>query len=111
MIRYGVAIMIITLLLVAAFFFQPANLLASQPVDVVIPPGAKAAQIQAILQQHEVVRSGNGFIIAAREPLVGIVKKIGNGEVKSVITGEVSVTFPEGASIYKMVEILRKSGY
>jgi UPF0755 protein len=90
-----------------------------------IPAGATANSVCQILVEKEILQHGSSFTIMARllgisrniqageykfspsEPLGSILYKLRSGKVISSSSRQVKITFPEGASIYKMGEILR----
>jgi UPF0755 protein len=121
------------------FFFLIISILlliqSSNPFDhslypVVIPRGATAKDIQRLLEAAKVLRpGGSGFALIARvtgvagkaqagqyvfspsDNLFTILLKLRKGEVVQIQAARVKVTFPEGLSIYKMGEVLRKNGF
>ncbi|MFC1540612.1 endolytic transglycosylase MltG [Candidatus Margulisiibacteriota bacterium] len=116
------------LLVVLAGLFQCANLFDRTEVDVTVPMGISTFRIQAILEEHKVIRRNSGFAIIARalgygkhfqagkyrfapsDPLLKVLIKLKAGDVYVPLPPRIWVTFPEGASIYVMGEILKKNG-
>jgi UPF0755 protein len=94
----------------------------------VIPKGASTRTIQKILEEKGVLRQRSSFAFAARllqvskgiqageyalspsDSLYTILQKLKAGEVFQPEMVRKMVTFPEGMSIYKMGEVLRKNG-
>ncbi len=106
---------------------QSANLFDQSVSKVIIPKGASSYTVQRILEREEILRQDSSFVWAARmlgvskhiqagkyafspsETLFGILLRLKKGEV--IPAKQARVTFPEGASIYKMGETLEKAGF
>ena len=116
------------MVLFVASLFQSANPFDKSEYLIVIPKGASTRTIQTILEENEIIKPYSSFAFAARilgvakhiqagkykfspsEPLIGILIKLKEGDVHVPLPKRVWVTFPEGTSIYKMGEILKKEG-
>jgi UPF0755 protein len=121
-------IIVVCLVLFAASLFQSANPFDRSEVLLLISEGASTHTIQSILENAEILRRDSSFTFFARllgyskhfqagkymfspsDTLIGILFKLKNGEVHVPLPPRVWVTFPEGSSIYKMGEILKKHG-
>ncbi len=126
--RYVIWFTIICSVLFAAVLLQSANPFDRSSQLIVIPEGVSGTAVQTILEKNEILRPNSGFALIARvlgiskhiqagkykfsssEPLIGILLKLKNGDVYVPLPKRVWVTFPEGTSIYKMGEILKKAG-
>lgn len=122
-------ILTIAALLILGFvlLLQPANPFDRQAKLVTIPPGSSAKQIKLILAQKELLPPRSSFLFLLRglrlqdkikagdyllSPsmfLPEIIIKLVNNE--TVPPKQIRVIFPEGTSIYKMGEILKKARY
>src|SRR3989339_761650 len=131
----GVRSFIVFLFLFFLILFILLLIQSSNPFDhslyhVVIPRGATEKEIEHILEEAKVLRpGGSGFVFVARitgvagkaqageyvfspsDNLFTILLKLRKGEVEQTRVARVKVTFPEGLSIYKMGEVLRKGGF
>jgi UPF0755 protein len=113
-----------------ALLIQSSNPFDHSTRNVVIPAGATAKDIQSVLEDAGILRQGgSGFALVARltgvaqraqageyvfspsDNLFTILLKLRKGEVVQTQVARVKVTFPEGFSIYKMGEVLRKNGF
>ncbi|MDD5382752.1 MAG: endolytic transglycosylase MltG [Candidatus Margulisbacteria bacterium] len=121
-----IGIVIIAGILFGASLSQSANQYDHTSYNVVIPKGASVKAIRDILEKKEILKTDSSFAFAARilglakhvqageysfspsEPLASILWKLRRGEVIQTQLKRVRITFPEGTSIYKMGEILRK---
>lgn len=120
-----IAILLLFLtLLFAAILFQAGNQYDQGRIRVVVPPGSSTYSVQQILEKNEIIKPNSSFSIVARilgmakgiqageykfspnEPLITVLWRLKKGDV--LPPEEIRVTFPEGASIYKMGEILAK---
>ncbi|OGC25004.1 hypothetical protein A2291_01650 [candidate division WOR-1 bacterium RIFOXYB2_FULL_42_35] len=115
----------ISSLLFAISLLQAANPYDSSLIEVAIAKGASTAMVQQILKDSQVIKQHSSFAFAAKvlgiskriqagkyafspsQPLIIILLKLKKGEIVS--PEQVPVTFPEGSSIYKMGEILKKN--
>jgi UPF0755 protein len=91
---------------------------------VIIPEGSSAYSVQTILEKNGVLKLNSGFALIAKtfgfskqlhagkysfspsDTFIGILLKLRSGKV--IPPHQIRVTFPEGTSIYKMGEILKK---
>jgi UPF0755 protein len=119
---------VVALVLFEAALFQSANLFDKSKVKIVVPQGVSTYSVQKILEEQEVIKPRSSFAFAARilgltkgiqageyefspsDTLFSILLKLKRGEVVVPVAKRVLVTFPEGTSIYKMGEILKKEG-
>ncbi len=110
--------------LFAASLFQSADPLDRSAYMVDIPRGISTSAVQTILEERKILRPQSNFSLAAKmlgisrsmqagkyefspsDTLLEILLKLKRGKVISPL--QVRITFPEGASIYKMGEILKK---
>ena len=122
---FGFGILVV---LFAASLFQAANPFDRSTLPIVITKGASTHRIQSILENNEILKPHSSFAFAARllgiskniqagkykfspsDPLIAVLLKLREGDVYVPLPKRVWVTFPEGTSIYKMGEILNKSG-
>lgn len=127
-IKIGLIIVGILSLFVAATLFQAADPFDRSQTLIVITKGVTTAGIQDILEENEILREGSSFGFYARlfgfskhfqagkykfspsDTLIAILLKLKNGDVYVPLPKRIWVTFPEGSSIYKMGEILKKAG-
>ncbi|MFA6170743.1 MAG: endolytic transglycosylase MltG [Candidatus Margulisiibacteriota bacterium] len=119
---------IITCLILGfVLLLQPANPFDHRERLVTIPPGSSAKQIKIILAQKELLPPRSNFLILLRG--IGLQDKIKAGDYllspsmflpeiviklvnnETVPPKQIRVVFPEGTSIYKMGEILKKARY
>ncbi|MBU0672638.1 MAG: endolytic transglycosylase MltG, partial [Candidatus Margulisbacteria bacterium] len=116
----------VIIVLFMASLFQSTNPLDQTKYKIAIPRGASTYAVQKILQQKGILKPVSSFSFAARilslsrgiqagdylfspsDNLFTILMKLKRGEV--VPSEQVEVTFPEGASIYRMGEVLKKQG-
>lgn len=126
--KYAAWFIIICLVLSAAALLQSANPFDRSSRLIVIPKGASSSDVQTILERNEILRLNSGFALIARalgfskhiqagkykfspsDPLIRILFMLKSGDVYVPLPKRVWVTFPEGTSIYKMGEILKKAG-
>ena len=119
------ALVIIFIILVALIW--PANPFDLSTTNTIIPPGATGKNVSDILRANKVLSFYSPFLVSVKifrlhnrikageyafspsDPLFKIVWKLTRGEV--VPQKEVRVTFPEGASIYRMGMILNENGF
>jgi UPF0755 protein len=124
----GIGAFLIAALLLVMLLFQSANPLSQEQISIDIPSGATTYGIQSILEDNGVLRKNSGFTFFARllgysreiqagkyrfspsNTVIGIIVKLKRGEIYIPPPEKVWVTFPEGASIYVMGEILEKKG-
>ncbi len=124
--RWAIIIGSIGLLLFAATLFQSANPLDRTSYRVAVPRGASTRAVQKLLESQGILKPSSSFSFTARllrlsrgmqageyafspaEPLWSILSKLKRGQVVEPVTRRVLITFPEGSSIYKMGEILKK---
>lgn len=117
--------LVIALLII--FLFWPRNPFDLSSVKITIPKGASAREVQTILKENRVLPHFSSFRIMIRlfgmqnrikageysfspsDPLPRIIAKLLIGE--TVPQQQIKVTFPEGASIYKMGMILKDLGF
>lgn len=125
-IRVAVIIILIIMVLFTAALFQSANSFDRTFYRIAIPRGTSTTAVQKLLESKGILKPGSGFSFAARvlrisrgmqageykfspsEPLWSILWKLKTGNVVEPEVRRVLVTFPEGTSIYKMGEILKK---
>lgn len=118
----------VLVLIGAGILLQPGDPFDRQGRLVVVDKGLSTQAVQATLEASGVVRPRSGFVIIARvlgfskhiqagkymfapsDPLISILVKLKNGDVFVPLPKRVWVTFPEGTSIYKMGELLKKAG-
>jgi UPF0755 protein len=116
----------VLLALFVASLLQSANPFDKSEIEVTIPKGISTHRIQAILEEQEILRQDSNFAIAARvlgitkhiqagkyrfspsETLIRILLRLKVGDVYVPLPPRIWVTFPEGASIYVMGEILKE---
>jgi len=124
--RWFLIICAIGLVLFLATLFQSANSLDRTYYRIAIPRGASTYTVQQILETKGILKPASSFAFAARilslsrgmqageykfspsEPLWSILWKLKRGNVVEPEMRSVLVTFPEGSSIYRMGEILKK---
>lgn len=112
-------------LLFVISLFQVANPYDSSSIEITITKGVPTKAIQEQLIKTGVLRPHSSFAFAAKilgisrhiqagkysfspsEPLIVILLNLKKGQV--VPPEQISVTFPEGSSIYKMGNILKKA--
>ena len=122
---FGFWILLVGLFLFVAFLLQSANPFDKTVYRIAVPKGISSYAIQKILEKEELIRPNSGFAYAARvlgisknikagkyefspsDPLIKVLIKLKKGDV--LPPNQIKVTFPEGASIYKMGEILKKN--
>ena len=115
------------LLLAFSVIFWPANPFDLSLNRINIPAGSSARNIQKILHENRILPSFSAFRIIIRltnahdrirageylfspsDSLIKIIWKLAAGE--TVPAEEVRVTFPEGASIYRMGMIMKDNGF
>jgi len=123
----GVRWVLIGLLVLFVIFSWPADPFNLATVDVVIPPGASAKDIQRILKSNRILPSFSSFRLLVKlfnlpnrmkageysfspsDPLFKVIWKLTEGVVAP--QRQIRVTFPEGASIYRMGMILKDNGF
>jgi UPF0755 protein len=119
-------LLIILFLFVVALFW-PANPFDLSSVEVEVPKGSSAQNIQAILKEKGILPSfscfrlmvklfgwqnklkAGGYSFSPSDSLPKILIKLLRGE--TVPPQRIKVTFPEGTSIYKMGVILKENGF
>lgn len=117
---------LVIVLIVLVALFWPANPFALSTVNVVIPPGASAGQVKKILETNRILPAYSGFRLVLRminaqnkikageyafspsDPLYEVIYKLVRGDI--VPQKQIRVTFPEGASIYRMGMIMKDKG-
>jgi len=115
------------ILLFTVSLFQSANPFNLSSCEIIIPKGASSYQVQTILEEQEILKPESTFSFAAKllglstsikaglyrfspsEPLFNILLRLKKGDV--LPAEQFKVTFPEGMSIYKMGEGLKKAGF
>ncbi|MDI6731407.1 MAG: endolytic transglycosylase MltG [Candidatus Margulisbacteria bacterium] len=120
-------VLIFGILLLAASLSQSSNPLDRTKYRIIIPEGASSRTVAQILEKEEILKPNSSFVFMAK--VLGMSKHIQAGKYEfspsdslwqiliklrrgAVIPADqIKVTFPEGASIYKMGEILRAAGY
>lgn len=125
--KWVLAILAVMLFLFVVLLFQSANPFDRSLYEVSIPKGAAAYTIQRLLEENGIIRPESSFSFAAKvlglsrqvkagryefspaNTLLTILLKLKKGEVKP--PDQLTVVFPEGASIYKMGKILEKAGF
>lgn len=113
--------------LFAASLLQSANPLDRTQYKIDIPKGASTRSIQDLLEKKGILRRKSSFKVASRilnvskniqagkyelspsDNLFTILSKLKRGEVFQPEAVRKMMTFPEGMSIYKMGEVLRKN--
>jgi UPF0755 protein len=124
--RFGFWLLAFCLLLFMAALFQAANPFDRNRHLISIPKGASTRTVQLILEENKILPKASSFSFAAKllglskniqagkyglspaDPLFMILFKLRRGEVIEPAVRRVKITFPEGTSIYKMAQILRK---
>jgi UPF0755 protein len=122
----SISVIAILLVLFAFSLMQSANPWDRTNYEISIPKGASTNSIQTILEKKGVLRRQSSFAFAARvlrvsksiqagkykfspsDPLYLVLWKLKTGDVTQPELVRRMVTFPEGTSIYKMGEALRK---
>ncbi|OGC33687.1 hypothetical protein A2311_05055 [candidate division WOR-1 bacterium RIFOXYB2_FULL_48_7] len=125
--RRKINLILVGLLVGLVLLCWPANPLDLSTKKITIPPGASVAAVQKILQKSGLLPAFSSFRYLVRiigqqnklqagtyqfspsDSLFNIIFKLVRGDV--VPQTELTVTFPEGMSIYKMGLVLKKSGY
>ena len=125
--KYLIVTFFILVLMFILALFQPANIFDRSAKEVAIPNGASTKTIQTILEDSGIIKPESTFTFAAKvlgmtqqikageyllspsDNLLDVLLKLKRGEVKP--PDQLRVTFPEGASIYRMGEILKDAGY
>jgi UPF0755 protein len=123
-----IAGILILIILFASTLMQSANPLDRTLYKVAIPKGASTRAVQKILEEKGILRQRSSFVFVARilkvskgiqageyafspsDSLYTILRKLKTGDVVQPEAVRKMVTFPEGMSIYKMGEVLRKNG-
>ena len=121
------AVVLVLVGLFAATLLQSANSLDQTKYQIRIPAGASTYTVKKILEEAGIVKPDSSFAFAAKvlrvskgiqagqyelspsETLLSILWKLKRGQIVETGQNRVKVTFPEGTSIYKMGEILRKN--
>jgi peptidoglycan lytic transglycosylase G len=119
-------IFIVLIILFITSLLQSANQYDRTKYRITIPRGASTKTVQSILEKNGILNRGNSFSFAAKvfgvakyiqagkykfspsDSVLKILLKLRNGEVAQPDLIRKMVTFPEGMSIYKMGEVLRK---
>ncbi|MFH1826303.1 MAG: endolytic transglycosylase MltG [bacterium] len=122
--KIAVGLIVVCLVVFSVSLFQSANPFDHTQQRIIIPKGASTATVQRILEEEGILKTYSSFSFSARvlwlatsiqageylfspsESLWQILLKLKKGEVLQA--EQVRVTFPEGTSIYKMGEILKK---
>lgn len=121
----AVIILVISTVFAFSVPFLSRNRLDAQLYKVEIPEGAPASRITEILYSDKIIQSGFAFKLYVSIFGHGRRLKAGryylspsmtNARIASILAkgrataGDIRVTFPEGASIYRMSRILESSG-
>ncbi len=122
-----IAVIVLLILFAALVINWPANPLDRRAVNVTVEAGSSVRSVQDLLKTKKVLPavsafrlliklSGAGrslkageYVFSPSDPLCWIIWKLTRGEV--VPQKQIRVTFPEGASIYRMSIILKDKGY
>jgi UPF0755 protein len=114
-------------LLFFLFLFRPADPFDSSVKEITIPAGASTRNVERILTENKIlprlsifrpllrltglqgeVKAGV-YALSPADPLPVVVAKLLSGQI--IPLKEIQVTFPEGASIYKMGLNLKEKGF
>ena len=114
-------------LLFFLFLFRPADPFNSSVKEIVIPGGASTRTVEIILTENKILPrfsifrpllrlsglqgqlKAGVYALSPADPLPVIVAKLLGGNI--VPPKEITVTLPEGTSIYKMGVMLKESGF
>ncbi len=117
----------VLLLVLAIYILGPANIFDRNERKLEIPKGASTKQVQQMLEENRIIRPFSGFAIIAKvfgvskhiqageyrfspsDPMIAVLIKLRSGDVVQTEAARIKVTFPEGYSIYKMGDMLKKN--
>ncbi len=127
LVLFVICILALGALFLTAILSQSSNPLNLTKYRVIIPEGASSHTVAQSLEEAQILKPNSSFIVMAKilgiskhiqagsyelspsDPLWQILYKLRRGA--TLPSSQFKATFPEGSSIYKMGEILRKAGY